>query len=580
MPAEVLPLVIKEWKPHKKQEEFLRLPSSIFAGFYGGAAGGGKSDVLLMLPILKEWYKNGNFHGIMFRRTFPELEESLILSSRRGIGKNGPSYRDFGGHYNPTEHAWTFPSGAVLRFRYAKQEADVEQHDTAQFNYLAMDELTHFTSYQFSYLTHRVRTIDPSLPPIVRCASNPGNIGHTWVREMFIDPAPGGRSIIEAVAKDGTITKRIFIPARLTDNPYLLKNDPEYYARLNMLPEAERRAKMLGDWDAFSGQVFSEFRSLYHPDEPENAIHVIPPFQIPLWWPRLLALDWGYRAMTYALWLAIAPTARVYAYREHVAVKTDIDVWAADLRRLSQEENDSIVLKVVDPSSTRKLGLPKTIKEQIESASGWQFELADNDRIGGKMLIHKHLRFTPRPPRFVPKEGFNEEIAAKIFRLYGQKAVDDYKTAYAPDVPEDNIPLLQIFDDSHHGLGCPTLVKTVPMCIYKENKSETTKKKEDIAEFDGDDPIDTLRYALKRADKFVNESKHEFERYQKIDKAIGQFKKGGTYNDLDRALREGERTDKQWSGGLRRGDARKFLLNRTGGAPRRTRRSWALSRTS
>src|SRR5215813_4598222 len=146
------------WKPHSVQDEFLRLPSSIFEAFYGGAAFGGKSEVLLMLPIVKGWYKFPQFNGALFRRTFPQLEESLIHKSTTGMGLpgRGVTYRDFGGEYDKSRHVWTFPAldsygrflhkdGAKIRFLYAQSEDDVRQHDTSEFHYLGIDELTHFT---------------------------------------------------------------------------------------------------------------------------------------------------------------------------------------------------------------------------------------------------------------------------------------------------------------------------------------------------------------------------------------------------------------------------------------------------
>src|SRR5204862_7592396 len=99
--------------------------------------------------------------------------------------------------------------------------------------------------------------------------------------------------------------QRIFIPALATDNPYLIKNDPDYIIKLNALPEAEKSAKLYGDWWTFSGQVFDTFRSKHYPDEPENALHIINEFEVPDWWPRVVAIDWGYKAATVAYWASI-----------------------------------------------------------------------------------------------------------------------------------------------------------------------------------------------------------------------------------------------------------------------------------
>lgn len=564
MSAELVPLTVKEWKPHKRQEEFIRLPGSVPEAFYGGAAGGGKSDVLMMLPILKEYYKHPKFMGVLFRRTFPELEETLINSTLKGIGvmpngEPGPSYKDFGGDYNQRSHAWTFPSGAVIKFDYSQRESDVAKHDSAQFQYLGIDELTHFTSYQYFYLMHRVRTPAENLKPLVRTGSNPGNIGHGWVRERFVEPAPGGRVLIEGVLKDGRVLKRIFIPSRVTDNPHLMRADPTYMDRLMLLPEAERKAKLEGDWWTFAGQVYSEFRAFHHEHEPENAIHVIPSFPIPAWWPKLLVIDWGFAAITYAMWVAIAPNGRVFVYREYAARKKSIAQWGADIRRIcSLDEN--IVLGIIDPSSQKREGHPKSIKQQAEDAIGMKLTLADNDRISGKMLIHDFLRWEPRPKRFVAKTGYDERFAQRLYRMYGTEALQEYEALFIDDYEDTSlIPRLQIFSD------CPLLIEAIPLCVYDENRTE------DIAEFKGDDPIDTLRYAAKAVDRYVLRAADDWERYKRIDRAVGEFQRTGNYTDLDRSLSTVEQ-DHGSSGAVSRRSLRGFLS--TARRASRTGRRW------
>jgi len=123
--VEVTPVIEKVWKPnHGKQELFLSLPDTIFEQFYGGAAGGGKSEALLMRPILRQWTDNNRFQGIILRRTYKELEESLIERSKRGgMNKDGteiPSFYDFGAEYNEQKKKWRFPSGATITFGHAE----------------------------------------------------------------------------------------------------------------------------------------------------------------------------------------------------------------------------------------------------------------------------------------------------------------------------------------------------------------------------------------------------------------------------------------------------------------------------
>ena len=350
----------KIWRPHKRQEAFSQLPDSIFEALYGGAAGGGKSEELLMLPIIRGFYKEPRFKGILFRRTFPELESEIIIRSREW-------YPLTGAKYNEERKRWTFPSGAIMQFGHIEYEEDVRKYDTAEYNYVAYDELTSFTEMQYTYISKtRCRSSNSRLPAIVRSATNPGNIGHAWVRDYFIKPAPYGTIIIDKTTK----LKRIFIQSLAEDNPYLMENDPGYVNRLDSLPEAEKQAKRYGHWDSFAGQVFDEYREIPNDlkNEPANACHLIAPFLIPDYWLKFLAIDWGYAAMTVALWGALSPKDRVYIYREYAIKGAKTSTWATDIGRLSEGETYSDI--VLCRSAWQNRGEQLTQQEEFTKYSG------------------------------------------------------------------------------------------------------------------------------------------------------------------------------------------------------------------
>jgi hypothetical protein len=143
-----------------------------------------------------------------------------------------------------------------------------------------------------------------NLPPIARSGSNPGNVGNNWVRDYFVKPArKGGVTLRSGI----TGQLRYFLTVFVYDNPLVAEKDPAYLKMLEGLPEAEKKAKLYGDWWAFAGSVFPEFRVEHFGDEPENALHVIEPFDIPSWWPVVIAIDWGFKAHTWAGWFALSP---------------------------------------------------------------------------------------------------------------------------------------------------------------------------------------------------------------------------------------------------------------------------------
>jgi hypothetical protein len=511
------------WKPHAKQVEFIRIPFSVFEALYGGAVGGGKSELLYMLPIVYGFHKVRGFHGVLFRETFPQLEASLIL---RAV----PIYKALGATYDATKHVCTFPDGAVIRFSYLENDKDARDHDTNEYQYIGFDELTAFNEFRYSYLTSRVRSVLPGIPPIVRSATNPGNIGHLWVRKRFIEPAPKGNVLIHDVDSD---TKRIFIRALLTDNPHLLLKDPGYIKRLRLLPLAEQRAKIYGDWWVFSGQVFTEWRDPFYgtrfPDEPDNACHVIPNFVPPVWMPRVMAADWGYHpGKTWVGWAVATPDRRAILYRELVRSKTNIAVWGAEVARLTELERDAVVSFKLDPSAWKHQGEEQTIADQIIDATGMPWEKADNDRIGGKSLMHEYLRWSPRPASFTPAEGYQEEMAFKILRNNGPAAYKDYIELFEPEAPETNLPKLQVCE------CCEEFRRVVPACVYAD--TENTKKAEDVAEFIGDDAYDGGRYLLKAIDAYYSLSGKLAEKYGRLAEIVQGLERTGDWNTYNRQM--------------------------------------------
>lgn len=290
-------LAKKIWSPQPQQRIFLERPE--FEVFYGGAAGGGKSDSLLIEALRQ--VKNSKYRAIIFRKTFPQLSE-LIDRSRELYKTAFPSAK-----YNEQQHCWTFRSGAKIYFASMQHSKNKTNYQGKQFQFIGFDELTHFTWEEYSYMLSRCRARGEGQRCYVRSTGNPGGLGHGWVKERFIDLEAYKRyyDYIEIEGKK-ILRDRCFIPATLFDNKILMDNDPNYIANLAMLGEKDRNALLYGDWESYEGQYYPEFK---------KRIHVVTPFEIPNYWKRFCSLDYGLD-MTACYWWAVDDNNVCYVYRE------------------------------------------------------------------------------------------------------------------------------------------------------------------------------------------------------------------------------------------------------------------------
>lgn len=495
--------ILKEWKPHKKQKEFIQLPFSIFEALYGGAAGSGKSDVCLLLTLIYQFHLHPRFRGLILRRTYKDLEQEIIVRSHDWFAPAGARYIE-------QKRRWIFPEGGMLSFGHAENKEDIRNYDSTELNLVVFEEATHFLDFQYLYLAgSRMRSGTPELPSIVRSSSTPGNIGHNFFRKRFVDPAPqGGKLLVDP--RSGL--KRIFIRALPQDNPHL---DPEYIKRLELLPEAEKRAK-LGDWYIYEGQVFDTFRPEGPlPDEPENANHVIEPFEVPSYWPKIAAIDWGFKAQTWMGILAISPQGRFYLVKEKTFEKTLVSNWATEIGK-TLDEYETIVEVRMDTNAWTDQGFNQNVAEQFETYSGYRPVPADKgkgSRVSGKLLLQECLRFYPKPVRKVPLQNFNPDYAEKILRNFGAERYAEYLNFFRPEEPELNLPILQIFNT------CTAVIECLPQCVYDTKDSAI----EDVKPFSGDDAYDGLRYLIRAARDYVQQSKVSFEEAKKIERIQQQL---------------------------------------------------------
>ena len=191
----------------RKQKAFIE--ASADEVLFGGAAGGGKSYGQLVDALLFALRYPGS-KQLILRRTYPELEKSIIRVSLELFPREIAVY-------NGGSHSWRFKSGSIVDFGACDAEKDVYKYQSAEYDVIRFDELTHFTDTMYTYLISRVRGAN-GFPKQVKSSTTPGGVGHSWVKERFIDPAPPG----EVFTVEDTGQTRVFIPSKVDDNVFLM----------------------------------------------------------------------------------------------------------------------------------------------------------------------------------------------------------------------------------------------------------------------------------------------------------------------------------------------------------------------
>jgi hypothetical protein len=464
---------------------------------YGGAAGGGKSELLAYHVHQLSMMYPGH-RSLLIRTSLPELRRSLIIRTQVRY-----SQVDVDATLRSVDNvkAWWYGNGSIIEYGYCARDEDVGQFMSAEYDFIGFDEATQFTPYQMLMISGRLRTRKRMAAAGVRThvmfATNPGDRGHTFLYQMLVGPTQYGKyAVVYDVSngfEDPPIVRLVelpddleelqkleidhdpndhlvvaFVPSTVVDNPHI---DPTYKKHLSMLPETERRQKLLGDWDTFTGQYFVEF---------QRNIHVIPPFAIPPTWQKFRGIDFGTANPFCCLWGALDPSdGTMYIYREAYAKGLTAAEQARHIKKLSvdHENNDEYFsMSVGDPSMfNNTAGTGTTVAGQYQT-NGVIITKAKNQRVGGWQNTRRYL---------------------------------------APS-PIDQVIRLKVFDN------CVNLIRTLPMMRHdKMNPEDLDTKDEDHA-------VDALRYLLgcrpyevqKRASKkYAEGADGRVQRYmEKLDK--------------------------------------------------------------
>lgn len=416
---------------------------------YGGAAGGGKSFLMRAAAIL--WCTQiAGLQVYVFRRLFPDLIKNH-MEGPKGFRALLAGWEQ-AGFIKIVEEEIRFWNGSRIYLCHCKDDGDRYKYQGAEIHVLLIDELTHFSEVVYRFLRGRTRMVGITVPeqyrgkfPRILCASNPGNIGHLWVKATFIDNVRPMELRPMSDGEGGMV--RQFIPAKLEDNPSMQEDDPSYRAKLRGLGnEALVRAMEDGDWDVVAGAFFEAF---------DRKRHVIEPFAIPGWWMRFGSFDWGSaRPFSYGLYAVSDgtrlkdgkwfPAGALIRYQEwygasapNVGLKLTAEQVAEGIK--SREGKQSISFRVADPACWKWDGGP-SIAERM-AVCGVDFIEADNSRIAGWDQVRD--------------------------RLLGEEE-----------------PMLYFFDT------CDAMIRTLPAVQHDERRPE------DVLSSGEDHAVDELRYAV------------------------------------------------------------------------------------
>jgi hypothetical protein len=360
------------------QTTFLSLPDENLDVLYGGAAGGSKSTSLLMYAI-RACVRYPGLQAFWFRRTFPELEHSVIrMLGRYGFGAA------LGARWNATKYELTFPNRSVLTLGHAKNAKEVEALQSAEINLLLIDERTTIPPEVVDLLYVRVRSGVPGVPCLgIRSATNPGGIGHSRVKRDYVEATGHGRRELT----DAAGRRRIFIQAKVSDTPQL---GDEYKRNLEGLDEKLRKAFLEGDWDAVKGMMFTAW---------SNARHVVEPFTLPGSWVRYNGIDWGYAAPWAVCWGALDEDGRLWVYREIYATQVGEAEQAQQIAK-AEADGESVAVRYADDAMWATRGDAKPISD-VYAENGVYLTPAGKgpgSRVAGWQRIRSYLKDGPACP--------------------------------------------------------------------------------------------------------------------------------------------------------------------------------------
>jgi hypothetical protein len=350
----------------------------------------------VILADAAEMYDLAGYHGVIFRRTFPELQQLMDRSKEL--------YSNLGGTFNIGEKMWRWPWGTTIEFKYLEKDDDIYKRQGFEFQYVAFDESTHFLEKQVRYIINSRMRSKHGYRLKVRLGTNPGNRGAAWHKKLFIGPKcphclAKARAIPHKSARQpfhlyndaswmdnvpvGMSTQ--FIPSKVTDTDIFGAAGGEYAKKLRGLPLAYQLALLEGCWDAFEGQYFDCFDYKCHVMENGLITKLLKP-----WWSYWVSIDYGFAHACAAYLWTMSPSGHVYTLDEYVIHRRKAVDVAHDLHKLWGE--NKIKAWYLSKDAFDHDGTDDFSRAELMSqATGIGFDPAYNDRISGAMLMYQML---------------------------------------------------------------------------------------------------------------------------------------------------------------------------------------------
>jgi hypothetical protein len=507
-----------------------------FEILYGGAKGGGKSvwgRMWLLQGNPLEQHKSGHACDISYIN-HPGYRALVLRLNRKDletwINESYEVYHKLGARLveSPTtEFIW--PSGARFVVDHMADDSVWTKYAGNAFQRMLLEEAGQIPSYRrYAMVVINCRSSYRELRRQVGLTANPGGPGHGWLSKRFLTlrPETYGKQIrekqVDPITREDKYVTRVFIPAKLADNPKLRETDPDYAIRLQSSlagDENMRRALLDGDWTALSGTYFTNWRP-NGPLESEKAVcpwakHVIEPVALAKHWPRWISMDWGYKHHSVVHWWCQHPNGQVHLYREMGLAglgpeEFGVEIALASLEDLEGVENNSMTLWL-SPDAFQQRTDEKTIADQvaagvrsvmgpdssfiwdkegekdffekqefIQRRAGIALRRAQNHRVAGWMYLHSLMRFRPLVTN---TDKFDAEYAINLAHDHGAERYMEYVKVFQKQ--KEALPILQVHS------CCKGFIAAVPTAMHDEQHNPEDVLKTDEPE---DDFLDCARY--------------------------------------------------------------------------------------